>query len=86
METPITWVGLLFAILGQSLGFEVMAGRNPFNNTGNEIAAREPAEIVDMYRHKTVQCLYLGNYTEPGPYTVETLLLYYVSTTRCLID
>ena len=32
-----------------------------------------------MFREKTVQCLILGNYTNPVPYTVETLILYYVA-------
>ncbi|CAG8962355.1 hypothetical protein HYFRA_00014152 [Hymenoscyphus fraxineus] len=77
-ETPITWIGMLFAILSQSMGFEVMAGRSPFNSNADEIGAQDPAEIIEMYRQKIVQCLFLANYLEPGPYTIETLLMYYV--------
>jgi hypothetical protein len=44
-----------------------------------EQALRDPQDAIDNYREKTVQCLVLGNYTEPGAYTVETLLLYYIS-------
>jgi hypothetical protein len=36
-------------------------------------------ELVDLFREKTVQCLVLGNYTEPGPYTIETLCFYFIS-------
>jgi hypothetical protein len=36
-------------------------------------------ELVDVFREKTVQCLVLGNYTEPGPYTIETLCFYFIS-------
>ncbi|CAG8974704.1 hypothetical protein HYALB_00006440 [Hymenoscyphus albidus] len=77
-QTPITWIGMLFAILSQSMKFELMAGRSPFNGNADEIAAQDPAEIIEMYRQKTVQCLFLGKYLEPGPYIIETLLLYYV--------
>ena len=34
---------------------------------------------VQEYREKTVQCLRAGNYTKPGKYTIETLLLYFMT-------
>ncbi|PVI02594.1 fungal-specific transcription factor domain protein [Periconia macrospinosa] len=37
-----------------------------------------PENPVDVYRAKTVQCLLLGNYTMGGPYTLETLILYFL--------
>lgn len=59
-------------------GFQVMSGQGtPFNSA--ETALRDPTDTVRVFREKTVQCLVLDNYTEPGPYTVETLFLYYVS-------
>jgi hypothetical protein len=36
----------------------------------------EPARVSDVYRTCTAQCLILANYTMPGRYKVETLLLY----------
>lgn len=44
-----------------------------------EQALRDPQDTINNYRQRTVQCLVLGNYTEPRAYTVETLLLYYIS-------
>ncbi|KAG4433415.1 hypothetical protein IFR05_011101 [Cadophora sp. M221] len=76
-ETPIMWIGLLFSILCLSTGFQVMAGKSPSSSA--ETALRDPADTVKIFREKTVQCLVLDNYTEPGPYTVETLFLYYIS-------
>jgi transcription factor-like protein len=34
---------------------------------------------IQEYREKTVQCLLAGNYTKPGQYTIETLLLYFMT-------
>lgn len=31
---------------------------------------------VDLYREKTVQCLFMGEYTKPGPYVLETIIQY----------
>ncbi|KAL5322747.1 hypothetical protein ACEPPN_010722 [Leptodophora sp. 'Broadleaf-Isolate-01'] len=76
-ETPIMWIGLLFSIMCLSTGFQVMAGMSPFSSA--ETALRDPADTVKIFREKTIQCLVLDNYTEPGPYTVETLFLYYIS-------
>ncbi|KAH7412751.1 hypothetical protein BKA64DRAFT_337135 [Cadophora sp. MPI-SDFR-AT-0126] len=77
-ETPIMWIGLLFSIMCLATGFQVMSGQGtPFNST--ETALRDPADTIRVFREKTVQCLVLDNYTEPGPWTVETLFLYYVS-------
>lgn len=42
-------------------------------------AIREPQDVINNFREKTVQCLVLSNYTEPGAYTVEALILYYIS-------
>lgn len=43
------------------------------------MAVRDTEQRIRLYREKTVQCLVMSNYTEPGPYTVETLVLYYLS-------
>lgn len=33
--------------------------------------------LIQEYREKVTQCLVLGKYTRPGPYCVETLVLYF---------
>lgn len=35
-----------------------------------------PTEMIRTYRESCVQCLVLSNYAQPGPYTLETFLLY----------
>ncbi|PVH78081.1 hypothetical protein DL98DRAFT_422592 [Cadophora sp. DSE1049] len=77
-DTPIMWIGLLFSIMCLATGFQVMSGKSILINSA-ETALRDPADTMRVFREKTVQCLILDNYTEPGPYTVETLFLYYVS-------
>lgn len=61
------------------MGVYLKAGTNINFNLGSSGALRNPNDMVDVYREKTIQCLILSNYTDPGPYTVETMLLYYVS-------
>jgi hypothetical protein len=72
------WIGMLFAILTLSAHFELMSQSSSFGNFP-DMALRDPVEAINIFREKTVQCLVLGNYTEPGPYTVETLLVYYIA-------
>ncbi|TVY40841.1 Fusarisetin A cluster transcription factor [Lachnellula subtilissima] len=76
-RTPITWIGLLFAILSLTAYFQMMTESSSFGDFP-DMALRDPVEAIGVFREKTVQCLILGNYTEPGPHTVETLLLYYI--------
>ncbi|TVY14613.1 Fusarisetin A cluster transcription factor fsa6 [Lachnellula arida] len=76
-NTPIMWIGLLFGILSLTAYFEMMTESSSFGDF-RDMALRDPVEAINVFREKTVQCLILGNYTEPGPYTVETLLLYYI--------
>ena len=68
---------MLFAILSLTAYFEMMSQSSSFGDFP-DIALRDPVEAINVFREKTVQCLVLGNYTEPGPYTVETLLVYYI--------
>jgi hypothetical protein len=75
---PITWIGLLFCILSLSVQFWKLANKS-LSGIMAEQALRDPQDAINSYRQRTVQCLVLGNYTEPRAYTVETLLLYYVS-------
>ncbi|KAI0112776.1 hypothetical protein F4776DRAFT_656807 [Hypoxylon sp. NC0597] len=73
-ETPIMWVGLLFAIMSLSTLLSLPHGGH------DEISAQpsdlESAVLVRVYREKVVQCLTLGKYTKGGPHVLETLILY----------
>jgi hypothetical protein len=71
------WIGLLFAMC-LSTHFELFSGENTRKSLAGQ-ALRDPAEAITLFREKTVQCLVLGNFTNPVPYTVETLLLYYIA-------
>lgn len=71
------WIGLLFGMLSLTTYLEIMTESSSFGDFP-DMALRDPVEAINVFREKTVQCLILGNYTEPGPYTVETLLLYYI--------
>ncbi|KAI0548072.1 hypothetical protein F4679DRAFT_551859 [Xylaria curta] len=61
-EAPIMWIGLLFSMLCLS----VVADQTD--------DTRDP--IVDTYRERIVQCLIMGEYTNQGPYVLETLFHY----------
>lgn len=72
------WIGLLYAMLSLSLHFEqVSENRTTAKNTMSNHALRDTEEAINMFHEKTVQCLILGNYTEPVAYTVECLVLYF---------
>ncbi|UKZ61401.1 uncharacterized protein TrAtP1_002666 [Trichoderma atroviride] len=67
---PIAWVGLLFDIMCYAIFFYARAGDSLPGSLG------EPAHVSEVYRTCAAQCLVLANYTTPGRYKVETLLLY----------
>ncbi|ESZ97779.1 hypothetical protein SBOR_1788 [Sclerotinia borealis F-4128] len=73
-----SWLGYLFAIICLSVNFELRTGDIPIPAL-SDMAVRDTEQRIRLYREKTVQCLVNSNYTEPGLYTVETLLLYYLS-------
>ncbi|PQE18909.1 C6 transcription factor protein [Rutstroemia sp. NJR-2017a BVV2] len=74
----IAWIGLLYSILCLVANFEYIHGDNA-GTSASESIIRDPADRVKIFRAKTVQCLVMSNYTEPGAYTVETLCFYYFS-------
>ena len=71
------WVGLLFAIMCSSLNIELLDEGKASSLEGQ--ALKDPQEVIKIFREKTVQCLVLGNYTEPTAHTVETLFMYFLS-------
>jgi hypothetical protein len=71
------WIGLLYGMICLAAQYEAVSeGKSSI--LGGQ-ALRDPLETVSIFREKMIQCLVLGNYTEPGPYTVETLIMYYIS-------
>ena len=77
MATPIMWIGLLYAVICLAIQFQEhkqAKGDDCFpydQHKGN-------CDQVHFYREKIVLCLLAGNYTQPGQYTAETLLVYFL--------
>lgn len=79
-KTSVMWIGLLFSIF-------VLAAQS-VKRSGEELADFQlsdgipsacPGLVTRLYQEKVAQCLVLGRYTKPGPYTIETLFLYFAS-------
>ncbi|KKP01272.1 hypothetical protein THAR02_06630 [Trichoderma harzianum] len=67
---PVAWIGLLFNILCYSVSFYQRAG----DALPGSLAG--PRRARDKFRTHAAQCLALVDYTRPGRYKVEALLLY----------
>ncbi|KAI0520878.1 hypothetical protein F5B22DRAFT_55238 [Xylaria bambusicola] len=67
LEAPIIWIGLLFSMLCLS----ALA-----DETADTWAGEDYSPPIDLYREKIVQCLTIGQYTNQGPYVMETLFHY----------
>ncbi|KAJ4854771.1 short chain dehydrogenase domain-containing protein [Trichoderma breve] len=67
---PVAWISLLFNILCYSVSFYQRAGDALPGSLG------EPRRARDRFRTRAAQCLVLADYTRPGRYKVEALLLY----------
>lgn len=69
-KTPLMWLALLYSVLCLAMLSYQKVGDEPPEWKGRTI------ELAAEYRMRTVQCLIAGDYTKPGEYTVETMLLY----------
>lgn len=69
-KTPIMWLGLLYSVLCLATLSYHKVGDEPPEWKGRTL------QLAAEYRLRTVQCLIAADYTKPGEYTVETLLLY----------
>lgn len=69
-KTPIMWLGLLYSVLCLAMLSYHKVGDEPPEWKGRTL------ELAAEYRLRTVQCLIAADYTKPGEYTVETMLLY----------
>ncbi|QYT01977.1 Zn(2)-C6 fungal-type domain-containing protein [Trichoderma simmonsii] len=67
---PVAWIALLFNILCYSVSFYQRAGDALPGSLG------EPRRARDSFRTRAAQCLVLADYTRPGRYKIEALLLY----------
>lgn len=77
-ETPIMWIGLLYAVMSLATNLRIIAG-NTSPTIFSQVALRDPKEAIELFSEKIVQCLVLGNYTEPTTHTIETLLTYMIT-------
>ncbi|KIW05313.1 hypothetical protein, variant [Verruconis gallopava] len=75
---PITWVGLLYCIMFFAARYQSSFESRGFGSAG-ELLMTQSVWQIQEYREKVVQCLYAGSYIVPGQYTVETLLMYFMT-------
>ncbi|KAK4465034.1 fungal-specific transcription factor domain-containing protein [Cladorrhinum samala] len=66
-----TQLGLLFAMFCSASLYYMRAGEEVPGALGN------PHEIYKIFKAKCAQCLVLDDYTQPGPYKLEALILYF---------
>ncbi len=66
-----TWLGLLFIMISHSALFCLRGDEEVPGNLGGAM------QVSDAFRRRAAQCLSLDDYTAPGKYKVETLLLYF---------
>lgn len=69
-ETPLMWLGCLYAVLSLALHSYSKAGDEPPEWKGRAL------DMAAEYRSRTVQCLLEVDYTKPVEHTLETMLLY----------
>ncbi|KAK1519400.1 fungal specific transcription factor domain-containing protein [Colletotrichum costaricense] len=76
----LTWLALLFAMINHAAFFCLRADEAVPGDLG-------PATYVaDIFRSHCARCLALDNYTTPGKYKVETMMLYFGSEYLRLAD
>jgi hypothetical protein len=68
--SSISWLALLFAIMGLATFAGIAAGDDPAEE------GMTPMDLIQSYRECCVQSLVLSNYTKPGPHTMEALMIY----------
>ncbi|KAK4243494.1 Pyrrolocin cluster transcription factor fsdR [Corynascus novoguineensis] len=81
----IVWVGLLYTVMSLSTKyqlclFDTNGAFSPARHRPDTLQqqTREFQNTIELYLEKAVQCLFLGRYTEGGPYVVESLTLYFI--------
>lgn len=69
-KTSLSWLGLLYSVMCLAMLSYHKVGDEPQEWRGRTF------ELAAEYRLRTVQCLRRGEYTKPGEYTIETMVLY----------
>lgn len=75
---PIMWLGLLYGLFSIAIRIQSLFEEQ-------EVGSLDPTQPSlsqarqDFFRLKVAQCLVLGNYTKCPPYTMETMLSYFVT-------
>ncbi|CAI6337991.1 unnamed protein product [Periconia digitata] len=77
-ETPIMWLGFLYGIFTISTHFASIVTEYHSGISVPSEMTRSTARI-DFYREKVVQCLILAKYPKCPPYTLEVMVLYFMS-------
>ncbi|TVY81346.1 Equisetin cluster transcription factor eqxF, partial [Lachnellula suecica] len=69
-EVAVIWIGLLYALMALAAFASLGAGGSlpDIRNT--------PMEVISTYKNCCMQALILSHYTKPGPFTIETLIMY----------
>lgn len=77
-SAPIMWVGLLYCIMFFAARYQSSFESRGYGSAGELLISRALVQVQE-YREKAVQCLHAGSYIKPGQYTVQTLLLYFMT-------
>jgi hypothetical protein len=72
------WIGLLYCIMCLGARIQTTYESRDYGSPGDLMMSSALLQVQE-YRERTVQCLYAGHYTKPGRYTIETLLLYFMT-------
>lgn len=68
-SVPVLWIGQLFAVLCLASSLLVMNDPQSRPHEGDRT-------VEKSYLAVSARCLHLAGYIQPGPYVVETLLMY----------
>ncbi|KAK3936842.1 hypothetical protein QBC46DRAFT_268874 [Diplogelasinospora grovesii] len=70
-QASYTWVGLLFIMFAHAALYCIRGDEEVPGNLGT------PLQVFDAYRIRAAHCLALGDYTTPGVYKIEAMMLYF---------
>jgi hypothetical protein len=70
-QASYTWLGLLFMMISHAALFCLRGDEEIPGKLGT------PEHVFNIYRARGAQCLALDDYTKPGKFKVEALVLYF---------
>jgi len=71
LDTTYTWIALLFVLYSHAALYFSLSGQELPGGMGSAEHA------LNESKYRAAQCLTLADYTMPGPYKVETIILYF---------